>query len=551
MPLLLLLLLLPIATVAEEEQIPEIEMEIFAQVGVRAAPVDDDGIFQINNIPLDLDGNGRLIGQQHRRVRFYARIGDALVKGNSQLFKLQGRDENGDFAPNVITSIDYSQFQDLPSQLTMSLNKPVLYTDDSVLLNVVAHYVDGSTKNLWTENSGLSIDLSDPSLLNIATDGTVTVGPNATKTTTVAVMAYFDGLVASQNIKIVPSVDLDGDGMSDSWERLYRLNYNDAGDRDLDADADGLTNFQEFQIGSNPLLPDTDNDGLLDGVDPEPLVPESVKPNISMSAPLEGADLIRGEYVHISGTASDNAGIKSVRIVLGGVGLGLASFDSNSGTYSLTALVTSPEGSEVPLTAIASDIAGNTKAISISVDISDASQNKPPIVDAGEDAVIPRTEYEVPYVLMATVQDEALVASGEGMPEAFQDIMFGLPTPNLEDGFITQWTSIGENGAFFDSPNSVSAIAYLDRLGEFELQLTANDGEYIGSDTVKITVVSGAALDVERVSLNDGQQLSRGVMQVSVLFQWGNFCIRIPRNHYSCAGTEWIKGSIRHRCICL
>ena len=32
-----------------------------------------------------------------------------------------------------------------------------------------------------------------------------------------------------------------------------------------DPDRDGLTNLQEFQLGTNPINPDTDGDGLNDG----------------------------------------------------------------------------------------------------------------------------------------------------------------------------------------------------------------------------------------------------------------------------------------------
>lgn len=58
--------------------------------------------------------------------------------------------------------------------------------------------------------------------------------------------------------------DSDGDGMADSWETTYGLvvGTNDGG---LDADSDGLTNLGEFNNGTNPLVADTDGDGLNDG----------------------------------------------------------------------------------------------------------------------------------------------------------------------------------------------------------------------------------------------------------------------------------------------
>lgn len=61
-----------------------------------------------------------------------------------------------------------------------------------------------------------------------------------------------------------PDDDTDDDGMPGSYELAYGLNLtiNDAA---RDKDLDGLTNLQEFLLGTMPNQPDTDDDGLSDG----------------------------------------------------------------------------------------------------------------------------------------------------------------------------------------------------------------------------------------------------------------------------------------------
>lgn len=61
--------------------------------------------------------------------------------------------------------------------------------------------------------------------------------------------------------------DMDNDGMPDAWEIRYGLNPNYHYDALSDADRDGLTNYQEFQLGTSPCDADTDGDGRSDSVE--------------------------------------------------------------------------------------------------------------------------------------------------------------------------------------------------------------------------------------------------------------------------------------------
>lgn len=59
--------------------------------------------------------------------------------------------------------------------------------------------------------------------------------------------------------------DSDSDGLPDWWEWQYFGGLNQ-GPSD-DTDVDGLTNLQEFYLGTDPAKPDTDNDGIPDGTE--------------------------------------------------------------------------------------------------------------------------------------------------------------------------------------------------------------------------------------------------------------------------------------------
>jgi hypothetical protein len=60
------------------------------------------------------------------------------------------------------------------------------------------------------------------------------------------------------------TIDLDGDGMEDFYEKSNGLNPDSAADANADADGDGVTNIGESRIGTNPQVADTDGDGESD-----------------------------------------------------------------------------------------------------------------------------------------------------------------------------------------------------------------------------------------------------------------------------------------------
>lgn len=78
--------------------------------------------------------------------------------------------------------------------------------------------------------------------------------------------------------------DIDADGIlnnTDNCKSVSNINQinsdtDSLGDAcDSDDDNDGLSDILEASLGTNPLLVDTDGDGLNDGVDPNPLTPNA------------------------------------------------------------------------------------------------------------------------------------------------------------------------------------------------------------------------------------------------------------------------------------
>jgi outer membrane protein assembly factor BamB len=88
----------------------------------------------------------------------------------------------------------------------------------------------------------------------------------------VSMFAAEDNIVAvveeqgSFNVVVIAvEQDSDQDGLPKWWEISYGLDDTDAADASADSDEDNLSNLQEFQALTDPLLLDTDGDGLNDG----------------------------------------------------------------------------------------------------------------------------------------------------------------------------------------------------------------------------------------------------------------------------------------------
>lgn len=121
--------------------------------------------------------------------------------------------------------------------------------------------------------------------------------------------------------------DRDTDGMTDDWEQRYGLNPASSGDRDQDPDSDGLTNWEEWNLDTDPTNPDTDSDGIPDGLDKDPNGPKLTI--VSLKPPKSASSETQDEYWHPALVTSSpvfrlagiaDARLRNVRVVVNDLG---------------------------------------------------------------------------------------------------------------------------------------------------------------------------------------------------------------------------------------
>jgi hypothetical protein len=146
------------------------------------------------------------------------------------------------------------------SLLVTATNLPLTTAGQTVQLVVTATYSDGSTKNVNLASAGTTYTTSNAAVASTTVDGLVT----AVASGTVVIQATNDGATGIISVPIVLGGNSVG-GIPVSWLIANHLNQFSPTIASEDPDRDGLTNLQEFQIGTDPNNPDTDGDALKDG----------------------------------------------------------------------------------------------------------------------------------------------------------------------------------------------------------------------------------------------------------------------------------------------
>jgi hypothetical protein len=75
---------------------------------------------------------------------------------------------------------------------------------------------------------------------------------------TISLTVATGGQSHTASVHVTVLKDYDSAGMPNDWELSYKLNPMDASDAPKDTDGDGLTNLEEYQLGTDPTKADTE-----------------------------------------------------------------------------------------------------------------------------------------------------------------------------------------------------------------------------------------------------------------------------------------------------
>ncbi|NUN15709.1 MAG: carboxypeptidase regulatory-like domain-containing protein, partial [Myxococcales bacterium] len=238
--------------------------------------VHPDGTWALPNIPIE---------PGFYRLRVVCTENGETISGMSDFFTLTGD------GPVDYGQITFGNIQPPPEKLLVGVPSPTLtIVGQTTELIVLAKLPNGEYLNVASDLLGTLFTSSNPDVATVNNEGVVTAVSNGV----VLIQVRNEGATATVEVEVKIPEDDDEDGIPNDYELAAGLNPNDPGDASVDFDDDGLTTFDEYVRGTNPLMLDTDGDTLNDGDEVGVHLTNPLLPDTDNDTLIDGKELVLG-----------------------------------------------------------------------------------------------------------------------------------------------------------------------------------------------------------------------------------------------------------------